>query len=93
MADEPLNRRAADDSEDAKILDKILGFERATHNNVNTLSNKVGLVELNQKHMSEKLELLVSKLEFAPVKMLVYGTTAIILTAVVTTAVMILLSK
>lgn len=93
MNDEQPKRRADDEAEDAKILDKILGFERATHNNVNTLTNKIGLIENNQKHMADKLELLVSKLEFAPVKMLVYGTTSIILTAVVTSLVVLVLAK
>lgn len=93
MVDEQPNRRAADESEDAKILDKILGFERATHNNVNQMGNKINLIENNQNHMADKLELLVSKLEFAPVKMLVYGTTGIILTAVIGALVALVVSK
>lgn len=93
MAEEPHNRRFTDEVEDARTLEKILGFERSTHDNVNALGAKIGLVELNQKHMSDKLELLVSKLEFAPVKMLVYGTTGIILTSVIGALVAIVVSK
>lgn len=75
------NRRGSDT--DAKILDKILGFERATHDQIAAMTLKVILIETEQKHMLVKIETLVSKLEFAPVKLLVYGTIGIILTAVI----------
>lgn len=84
------SRRSTDDN---NLLEKILGFERSTHEKVNELASKSSLIELNQKHMSDKLELLVSKLEFAPVKMLVYGTTAIILTAVIGALVALVVTK
>lgn len=90
MNDAPDKRRHSDDQ---NLLEKILGFERSTHEKVNELANKIGLIENNQKHMSDKLELLVSKLEFAPVKMLVYGTTGIILTAVIGALVALVVSK
>lgn len=92
MDNDPVNRRATDDT-DTRILEKILGFERSTHEQVGMLANKISLIELNQKHMTEDVALLVSRLEFAPVKMLVYGTTGIILTAVVGALVALVVSK
>lgn len=89
---EPLNRRASDEKEE-RLLDKILGFERATHDTVLTLVGKVASIELHQKYMADKLELLVSKLEFKPIQMLVYGTTTIILTAVIGALVALVVSK
>ena len=75
-------QRRGTDSDD-RILDKILGFERATHDQIAAIAIKVILIESEQKHILTTIDTLVSKLEFTPIKLLVYGTTAIILTAVV----------
>lgn len=88
---ETLRRRSSDSDE--RILDKILIFERSTHDQINTISVKVFLIEAEQKHVLSKLETLVSKLEFTPVKLLVYGTTAIILTAVIGALVALVVNK
>ena len=47
------------------------------------MATKVILIESEQKYMLAKIETLVSKLEFTPVKLLVYGMTGIILAAVI----------
>ena len=75
------NRRNSDSDE--RILDKILGFERSTHDQIAAIATKVILIEAEQKYMLAKLETLVSKLEFTPVKLLVYGMTGIILAGVI----------
>ena len=93
MADEKSNRRVSDDVEDAKILDKILGFERSTHDKITGVSGKIQLIENDQRYMKERLDTLVSRLEFTPVKMLVYGMTSIILTGVVGALVALVLTK
>ena len=76
-------RHRRDTDNDDRILDKILGFERATHDQIAAIAIKVILIEAEEKHILTKIDTLVSKLEFTPVKLLVYGTTAIILTAVI----------
>ena len=80
-ASDDRNRRITDSDE--KILDKILGFERSTHDQIAAIATKVILIEAEQKYMLAKLETLVSKLEFTPVKLLVYGMTGIILAGVI----------
>lgn len=75
--------RRRDSDTDDRILDKILGFERSTHDQIAAIAVKVILIEAEQKHLLAKLDTLVSRLEFTPVKLLVYGTTSIILTGVV----------
>ena len=75
------NRRNSDSDE--RILDKILGFERSIHNQIASIATKVILIEAEQKYMLAKLETVVSKLEFTPVKLLVYGMTGIILAGVI----------
>ena len=75
------NRRNTDSDE--RILDKILGFERSTHDQIAAMATKVILIESEQKYMLAKIDTLVSKLEFTPVKLLVYGMTGIILSGVI----------
>ena len=75
------NRRDTDN--DDRILDKILGFERSTHDQISAIAVKVITIELEQGHMLTKLETLVSKMEFTPVKVLVYGMVGIILSGVI----------
>ena len=79
----PDGRHRRNTDSDAKILDKILGFERSTHEQISAIAVKVILIEAEQKHMLAKIDTLVSKLEFTPVKLLVYGTTGIMLSAVI----------
>ena len=80
-ASDDRNRRNSDS--DDKILDKILGFERSTHDQIAAIAVKVILIESEQKYMLAKIDTLVSKLEFTPVKLLVYGMTGIILSGVI----------
>lgn len=80
-ASDDRNRRNSDS--DDKILDKILGFERSTHDQIAAMAVKVILIESEQKYMLAKIDTLVSKLEFTPVKLLVYGMTGIILSGVI----------
>lgn len=87
----PHNRRSTDSDE--RTLDKILGFERSTHEQVSNMSLKIPVIELEQKHILSKLESLVSKLEFKPIQMLVYGMTAIILTSVIGALVALVVNK
>ena len=77
------NRNRRNTDSDERMLDKILGFERSTHDQISAIATKVSLIEAEQKYMLAKLETLVSKLEFTPVKLLVYGMTGIILAAVI----------
>ena len=77
------NRSRRNSDSDERILDKILGFERSTHDQIAEIAVKVITIELEQAHMLTKLETLVSKLEFTPVKLLVYGMTGIILSGVI----------
>ena len=77
------NRNRRNTDSDERMLDKILGFERSTHDQIAAIATKVILIEAEQKYMLAKLETLVSKLEFTPVKLLVYGMTGIILAAVI----------
>ena len=77
------NRNRRDTDSDERMLDKILGFERSTHDQIAAIATKVILIEAEQKYMLAKLETLVSKLEFTPVKLLVYGMTGIILAGVI----------
>lgn len=94
MADSlPETLRRRDTDSDDRLLEKILVFERITHDQINTISVKVILIEAEQKHVLSKLETLVSKLEFTPVKLLVYGTTGIILTAVMGALVALVVNK
>lgn len=85
-------RRSTDDS-DAKMLDKILGFERSTHDQIGAVATKIMIIEANQKHVADKMESLVSRLEFTPVKLLVYGMTGIILSTVMAAMVALVLVK
>ena len=77
------NRNRRNTDSDEKILDKILGFERSTHDQIASIATKVILIESEQKYMLAKIDTLVSKLEFTPVKLLVYGMTGIILSGVI----------
>ena len=77
------NRNRRNTDSDERMLDKILGFERSTHDQIAAIAVKVILIESEQKHMLEKIDTLVSKLEFTPVKLLVYGMTGIILAGVI----------
>ena len=77
------NRNRRNTDSDERMLDKILGFERSIHDQIATMATKVILIEAEQKYMLAKLETLVSKLEFTPVKLLVYGMTGIILAGVI----------
>lgn len=85
------NRRNSDTDE--RILDKILGFERSTHDKIADIAVKVIRIELEQAHMLAKLETLVSKLEFTPVKLLVYGMTGIILSGVIGSLITLVIRK
>ena len=75
------NRRTSDSDE--RMLAQILGFERSIHDQIAVIATKVILLESEQKYMLAKIETLVSKLEFTPVKLLVYGMTGIILAGVI----------
>ena len=75
------NRRTSDSDE--RMLAQILGFERSIHDQIATMATKVVLIESEQKYMLAKIDTLVSKLEFTPVKLLVYGMTGIILAGVI----------
>lgn len=75
------------------MLEKILGFERATHDKITTVGGKIQIMENDQRYMRERLDTLVSRLEFTPIKMLVYGMTSIILTGVVGALVALVLIK
>ena len=65
------------------MLAQILGFERSIHDQIAAIATKVILIESEQKYMLAKIDTLVSKLEFTPVKLLVYGMTGIILAGVI----------
>lgn len=88
ISDDIRNRRIDD-----KALEKILGFERSTYDQVNLVSNKLTLMEAEQKHIQEKLDSLVSRLEFTPVKLLVYGMTSITLASVVAALIALVVHK
>ena len=75
------NRRTSDSDE--RMLAQILGFERSIHDQIAAIATKVILIESEQKYMLAKIDTLVSKLEFTPVKLLVYGMTGIILAGVI----------
>ena len=75
------NRRTSDSDE--RMLAQILGFERSIHDQIAAIATKVTLIESEQKYMLAKIDTLVSKLEFTPVKLLVYGMTGIILAGVI----------
>ena len=75
------NRRNTDSDE--RMLSQILGFERSIHDQIASIAVKVILIESEQKYMLAKIDTLVSKLEFTPVKLLVYGMTGIILAGVI----------
>ena len=77
------NRNRRNTDSDERMLDKILGFERSTHDQIAAIATKVILIESEQKYMLAKIDTLVSKLEFTPVKLLVYGMTGIILAGVI----------
>ena len=77
------NRNRRNTDSDERMLDKILGFERSTHDQIAAIAVKVILIESEQKYMLAKIDTLVSKLEFTPVKLLVYGMTGIILAGVI----------
>lgn len=78
---------------DERMLEKILGFERSTHDQVNAVASKITLMESEQKHIQEKLDSLVSRLEFTPVKLLVYGMTSITLASVVAALIALVIHK
>ena len=90
-ASDDRNRRNSDSDE--RILDKILGFERSTHDQISAISVKVILIESEQKYMLTKIDTLVSKLEFTPVKLLVYGMTGIILSGVIGSLITLVIRK
>ena len=75
------NRRTSDSDE--RMLAQILGFGRSIHDQIAAIATKVILIESEQKYMLAKIDTLVSKLEFTPVKLLVYGMTGIILAGVI----------
>ena len=77
------NRNRRNTDSDERMLAQILGFERSIHDQIAAIAVKVMTIELEQAHMLTKLETLVSKLEFTPVKLLVYGMTGIILAGVI----------
>ena len=79
----PDGRHRRGENNDDRILNKILDCERATHAKIAAIAIQVMLIEAEQKHILSKIDTLVSKLEFTPVKLLVYGTTSIIITAVI----------
>ena len=85
------NRRNTDSDE--RMLGQILGFERSIHDQIAAIATKVILIEAEQKYMLAKLETLVSKLEFTPVKLLVYGMTGIILAGVIGALLTVVLRK
>lgn len=80
---------------DERMLEKILGFERQTHDKITIVATKVAIIEEQQKNTAnnvegirkfivEEVSKLVSKIEFSTVKMLVFGMAGIILAAVAT---------
>lgn len=80
---------------DERILEKILGFERATHDKITTVATKISVIETQQKYtaddiaglrksVTDEVSKLVSKIEFSTVKTLVFGMAGIILAAVAT---------
>lgn len=75
------------------MLEKILGFERSTHDQVNAVASQITLMEAEQRHIQEKLDSLVSRLEFTPVKLLVYGMTSITLASVVAALIALVIHK
>ena len=77
------NRNRRNSDSDERILGQILGFERSIHDQIAAIATKVILIESEQKYMLAKIDTLVSKLEFTPVKLLVYGMTGIILAGVI----------
>ena len=83
------NQRVSDD----RMLEKILGFERSTHDQVNSVATQLSLIKAEQEHIQEKLDSLVSRLEFTPVKLLVYGMTSITLASVVAALIALVINK
>ena len=77
------NRNRRNSDSDERMLSQILGFERSIHDQIAAIATKVILIESEQKYMLSKIDTLVSKLEFTPVKLLVYGMTGIILAGVI----------
>ena len=88
-SDDPYNKRVGDD----RMLEKILGFERSTNDKVNGLATQLSLMKAEQDHIQEKLDSLVSRLEFTPVKLLVYGMTSITLASVVAALIALVINK
>ena len=88
-SDDRYNQRVSDD----RMLEKILGFERSTHDQVNALATQLSLIKAEQDHIQEKLDSLVSRLEFTPVKLLVYGMTSITLASVVAALIALVINK
>ena len=78
---------------DESALERILGFERSTHDQVYIVSSQLSLMKAEQDHIKEKLDSLVSRLEFTPVKLLVYGMTSITLASVVAALIALVVHK
>lgn len=78
---------------DQAALEKILGFERSTYDQVHAVANKLTLIEAEQRHIQDKLDTLVSRLEFTPVKLLVYGMTSVTLASVVAALIALVIHK
>ena len=78
---------------DESALERILGFERSTHDEVHAVSIRLGVMQAEQDHIKEKLDSLVSRLEFTPVKLLVYGMTSITLASVVAALIALVVHK
>ena len=93
MSDLTEQRRYDKRISDEGTLERILGFERSTHDQVHSVSNQLQLMKAEQDHIKEKLDSLVSRLEFTPVKLLVYGMTSITLASVVAALIALVVNK
>lgn len=88
-SDDLYNKRMSDD----RTLEKILGFERVTYEHVNSVAMQLSLIKAEQEHINAKLDSLVSRLEFTPVKLLVYGMTSITLASVIAALIALVIQK
>ena len=93
MSDTTEHRRYDKRISDEGTLERILGFERSTHDQVHAVVNQLQLMKAEQDHIKEKLDSLVSRLEFTPVKLLVYGMTSITLASVVAALIALVVNK
>lgn len=78
---------------DESALERILGFERSIHDEVHAVANQLSIMKSEQDHIKEKLDSLVSRLEFTPVKLLVYGMTSIALASVIAALIALVIHK